>query len=210
MKKSFKYLLYLILFPLLIIGLYFSIAYIFTLFPKDISNTTVKKKNIHILYSSIHTDIVFNIKDINLSKFPKFKEKKVGYLAFGWGDKETYLNTPKLGDIKLSTTLKALFLNTPSLMHVSYIPNIFRYKNIKTIKLSNTQSNHLETSIIKNFSSKRKVYKGYEGEDFFYNAKDKYNLINTCNTWTGDKLRESNISVAYWTPFVWSIINSLP
>jgi hypothetical protein len=43
MKKIFKYFLYLILFPL--IGLYFSIAYIFTLFPKD-TPTTVKTKNI--------------------------------------------------------------------------------------------------------------------------------------------------------------------
>lgn len=210
MKKIFKYFLYLILFPLLIIGLYYLIAYVFTLFPKSTSKQTKQDATVHILYSRIHTDIVFNIKDINLSNFPKFKEKESGYLTFGWGDKETYLNTPQPEDIKLSTTLKALFINTPSLMHVSYIPNIFRYKSIKTIKLSNIQKKHLKISIMRSFSSKREGSQGYGKEDFFYSANNKYNLINTCNTWSGDKLRESNVSVPYWTPFVWSLTNVLP
>jgi uncharacterized protein (TIGR02117 family) len=209
MQKIFKYLL-LILFPLLIIGVYFFLAYIFTLFPKSMSKQTEETQSIYILYSSIHTDIVFNIKDINLSKLPEFKEKKTGYLAFGWGDKETYLNTPKIANIKLSTTLKALFINTPSLIHVNYIPNILRYKNIKIIKLSDPQKSHLKASIIKEISTKRMVYKGYEREDFFYTAKANYNLINTCNTWTGDRLREVNVSVPYWTPFVWSLTKTLP
>ena len=169
----------------------------------------MKQENtIHLLYSTIHSDIVFNIKDINLSRFPEFKQKK-GYLAFGWGDKETYLSTPNIDDIKLSTSLKALFINTPSLMHVSYIHNILRYRDIKKIKLSDTQKEHLKVSIMQSFSVKKTSYKGYDKEDFFYTAKAKYNLVNTCNTWTGDQLRESNVSMAYWTPFVWSVTNSL-
>ena len=141
MKKTFKYLFYLLVFPLLIVTLYFFIAYVFIFFPKTTSKQIEQNENIHILYSSIHTDIVFNIRDINLSRFPKFKKKRNGYLAFGWGDKETYLNTPNIDDIKISTSLKALFINTPSLMHVSYIPNILRYKDIKQIKLSSIQKN---------------------------------------------------------------------
>ena len=210
MKKIFKYFFYLILSLLSIIGLYFLVAYLFTFFPKNSLEQTREKNIIHILYSDIHSDIVFNIRDINLSKLPEFKEKKNGYLAFGWGDKETYLNTPNINDIKISTSLKALFINTPSLMHVSYIPNILRYKDIKQIKLSSIQKEHLKKSIMQNFSPKIKVYKGYGKEDFFYTAKGQYNFINTCNTWTGDKLRESNVSMPYWTPFVWSVTSPLP
>ena len=191
---------------LIIIASYFAIAYIFTFFPKNCNEKIVKNKTVYLLYSPIHTDIVFNIQEINLSNFPEFKEKKDGFLAFGWGDKETYLNTPNINDIKISTSLKALFINTPSLMHVSYLPNILRYKSIKPIALSDQQENYLKNSILQSFDFQKNVYQGYAKEDFFYTAKGHYNLINTCNTWTGDKLRESNLSMAYWTPFVWSII----
>ena len=210
MKKILKYLFYLILSALSIVGLYFFVAYLFTLFPKNNAQQTAEKNSIHILYSNIHSDIVFNIDDINLSKFPEFKKKKMGYLAFGWGDKEVYLNTPEISNIQLSSSLKAFFINTPSLMHVSYIFDILRYKAIKTIELSRTQKEHLKTSIMNSFNFKGKTYKGYGEEDFFYDANANYNFINTCNTWTGDKLRESNLSMPYWTPFVWSVTNSLP
>jgi uncharacterized protein (TIGR02117 family) len=210
MKKIFNYLLYLLFSLLFIVGLYFFVAFFFTLFPKKSSIETAKKHTIYILYSKIHTDIVFNINDINLSKFSEFKEKKTGYLAFGWGDKEVYLNTPEISNIQISSSLKAFFINTPSLMHVSYIHDLSRYKSVKNIKLSKTQKGHLKKSIMKSFNFKGKTYTGYGREDFFYAAKGNYNFINTCNTWTGDKLRESNVSMPYWTPFVWSITKTFP
>ena len=207
MKKIFKSLLYLTLFPLLIIMLYFSIAYLFTLFPQKAQKDELKKtENIYLLYSTIHTDIVFNIEDVNLSLLPQFKRKKRGYLAFGWGDKETYLTTPSINDFKLSTSLKALFLNTPSLMHVSYLPTLSNYKNIKKIQLSKAQKEQLKSSIMQSFDLQKQVYQGYGREDFFYSAKGAYNFINTCNSWVGDKLRDVNITIPYWTPFSWSLI----
>ena len=210
MKKFFKSLFSLLLFLLLLVALYFLSAYLFTLFPKTTPQKHKQEKEVYLLYSDIHSDIVFEIHDINLSKFPEFKHKKQGYLAFGWGDKETYLNTPNIADIKLSTTLKALFLNTPSLMHVSYIPNILQYQKVKTIQLSTPQYNHLKNSIMQSFNFKGERYKGYGREDFFYAAKGKYNLFQTCNSWTGDQLRDANLSMPYWTPLVWSVTNALP
>jgi len=210
MKKTFKYLFYLLLFPLLVVALYFFSAYIFMLFPKKTPQQTEQKSKIYILYSNIHSDIVFDIHDINLSKFPEFKHKKKGYLAFGWGDKETYLNTPNIENIKLSTSLKALFLNTPSLMHVSYIRNILRYQDTKTIPLSKRQHSHLRSSIMQSFNFKGEHYRGYGREDFFYEAKGAYNALHTCNSWTGDRLREANVSMPYWTPMVWSVTKAIP
>lgn len=210
MKKIFKYFLYLILFSLLTTSLYILIAYIFALFPKKNINILEQDKEVYVLYNQVHSDIVFKIQDLNISSFPNFQKKRTGYLAFGWGDKETYLNTPNINDIKISTSIKALFINTPSLMHISYLPNIHHYQNVKTIKLSKTQQTHLKASILKSFNLKEKVHKGYGKEDFFYTAKGGYNLIKTCNTWTGDQLRESNISMSYWTPLSQNVINALP
>ena len=210
MKKLLKYLLYFIFLILLSIGIYALTTYIFTLFPKKPINHLEQNKKIYILYNDFHSDIVFNIKELNMSKFPKFKNKKFGYLSFGWGDKETYLNTPDIKNIKISTTLKALFINSPSLMHVSYIRNIRQYKDVKTIKLSKEQQKVLKKSILNTFNFQEATYKGYGKQDIFYTAKGDYNFINTCNTWTGDKLREANVSMSYWTPISWSVTTDLP
>ena len=210
MKQISKYLLFFIVFLLLAIIIYFSIAYVFSLFPKKSIQYLENNKEVYVLYSPMHSDIVFNIQELNISNFPNFKKQKTGYLAFGWGDKETYLNTPNIKDIKISTSLKALFINTPSLMHVNYIPNIHRYKSVKILKLTSFQHKYLKTSILQSFNFKEKIHKGYGQEDCFYAAKGNYNLINTCNTWTGNKLRESNVSMSYWTPLSQNVIATLP
>jgi len=158
----------------------------------------------------MHTDIVFNIQEINSSYFPEFKNQKKGYLAFGWGDKETYLNTPTWNDIKVSTSLKALFINTPTLMHLTYYKEISYYTGVKQIKLSKRQYKLLIQNILKSFKNNGKTYRGYGEEDFFYTANGNYNLIQTCNSWTGDQLRNIGLPMSYWTPLSQNVISSLP
>ena len=209
-KKAFKILRTLILGILLLLAFYFTLAYLLTFFPKEVPNSASKEKSIYILYSDMHTDIVFKIEDINTQAFPEFNAYKKGYIAFGWGDKDTYLNTPTWDDLKVSTAFKALLLNTPSLMHVSYYSNIHYYKNVKTIMLSKAQQHYLEQRILENFSLPTKRYEGYGNEDYFYTATASYNIIHTCNSWTGDRLREANVSMSYWTPLSQNVTAMLP
>ena len=202
-----------ILFTLLII-LYFSTAFLLINFQTSDINSK-KDQTIYILYDSMHSDIVLEIKSINNKKLKtkpvSFSRDREGYLSFGWGDKETYLNTPTWNDIQLSTSLKALFINTPSLMHVTFYKDIHRFKNIKVIKLSQKGKEVLESSILKSFNlESNNSYKGYGKDDFFYPSVYNYNLFNTCNTWTGDRLREANVSMSYWTPLSSTVIDSLP
>jgi len=207
LKRIFSFLLLLIL----TVVLYFLLAYLFTLFPKMADNKhEVKTKKIYILYNEMHSDIVFETKDLNLSNYPEFQKKTEGYIAFGWGDKETYLNTPTWNDIKVSTSLKALFINTPSLMHLTYYRDIHCYKSIKEIQLSKKQYKQLVRNILNSFKNNGKRYRGYGREDFFYTAKNAYNLIQTCNTWTGEQLRNVGVSMSYWTPLSQNVISSLP
>jgi len=210
MKKVFRSFIQLIIFLILALILYFLLSYLLTFFPKQATSNETKERSIYILYSPMHTDIVFNIEEMNTANFPEFKNRREGYLAFGWGDKETYLNTPTWDKLKTSTALKALFINTPSVMHLSYFRDIHRYRDIKKIELSKNQFNYLIETILQQFNSQKKIYRGYGRDDFFYDAKGSYNIINTCNTWTGTKLREANISVSYWTPLSQNVIASLP
>jgi len=212
MKPIFKNIFTISILLVLIVLFYFLLAYLFSFFPKITTPipTEAKNKKVYLLYNEMHSDIVFKVQELNLSIFPEFKRKKNGYLAFGWGDKETYLNTPTWNNIKLSTSLKALFLNTPSLMHLTYYKDIFQYKNIKEIQLTQKQYKKLIGNILKSFKSNGKSYKGYGREDFFYTANGTYSLIQTCNTWTGDQLRSIGIPMSYWTPLSQNITVNLP
>jgi uncharacterized protein (TIGR02117 family) len=189
---------------------YFLLSYLFTFFPKNSSKTQVNEAEVYLLYNEMHTDILFNIKEINLSKLPQFKQYKKGYLAFGWGDKETYLNTPTWKEMKVSTTLKALFLNTSSLMHLTYYASITSFKEIKRIQLSSQSLKNLEKNIFKSFAFDRKRYRGYGRNDFFYSANGEYNIFQTCNSWTGEQLRNVGVKMSYWTPLSQNITASLP
>ena len=211
-KKILKGLMFLILVPIF----YGLVSYLFMLFPSNGSTTDKpKEQKIYILYSSMHTDIVFNLEsskvDWNRLLPQVVKGRKRGYLGFGWGDKETYLNTPTWDDLKYSTALKALFLNTPSLLHVGYYRDIHYYQEVKEIALSQQQFEALEQGLQKEFSKEPHYEaKGFGRDDAFYSSKRVYNAIKTCNSWSGDRLREANISMSYWTPFSFNVVNSLP
>jgi len=211
--KSIKFILKFLLFITLIIILYFSTAYLLTFLPSK-QEENRRTEDIYILYNTMHSDILLNTRGLNKElkrELTSLIKKREGYLAFGWGDKETYLNTPTWNDIKISTSLKALFINTPSLMHVSFYRDINRFRYIKHIKLSKKEKEKLEASILKSFDLERdEEYQGYGRDDLFYPSVYNYNLFNTCNTWTGDRLREANLSISYWTPLSYNIIDSLP
>ena len=191
---------------------YISTAFLLSFFPHQ-NKSPLSEEKIYILYDNVHSDILFNLESISeewIKNLPIIKNKKRGYIAFGWGDKETYLNTPTWNDIKISTSLKALFINTPSLMHITYYNNIDYFRGVKSINISQKQNKKIKKSIFKSFNFKEKIYNGYGYNDLFYTSPYKYNFIYTCNTWTGEILRNSNIKMSYWTPFSKNIINSLP
>ena len=198
------------------VGLYVLLAYIFMFFPSKNSYTnTPKKQTIYILYSPMHTDIVINIENSKIDWNRLLPEviqgRERGYLGFGWGDKETYLNTPTWDDLKISTALKALFFNTPSLLHVGYYRDIHNYQELKEVNLTQKQFKTLEQGLKREFYKKPHYEaKGFGKDDAFYTSKRVYNVLDTCNTWSGDRLREANISMSYWTPFSFNVVGAFP
>ena len=211
--RVLKWIIYIFL---IFIALYSLVAYILTFFPKKggISGGRVEKK-VYIYYDNMHSGIILNMEASKRewkTLFPQLlKGREVGYLEFGWGDKDTYLNTPSWGELNPITAFKALFLNTPSLLHIIYHPNISNSStHIRELKVTKKQYMAIESAIINTLGDKPHIkFRGYWENDSFYGAKGEYNIFNTCNTWTGDILREANITMSYWTPFSYCVISSL-
>ena len=82
--------------------------------------------DIFIKSNPAHVDIVLPIKtperDWSLAlPFGLFEPAKddFKYIAFGWGDKGFYLNTPTWADLTAETAIRAVFLPSESAMHVT-------------------------------------------------------------------------------------------
>ena len=159
--------------------------------------------------TGIHTNILVPVKNDIFDWNNYLKIDEIGnsssnykYLSFGWGDRAFYLTTPTLADLNLITTFKALFLPTPSAMHVEgylAIPNV----EIKCVRLN--QTNYLDLiQFIKDslqINAKGKaiqIGQGYSADSAFYEAKGNYSILRNCNSWTAEGLNKANINTPRW------------
>jgi len=85
-------------------------------------NLPNRNNEIYVVSNGVHTDIILPLESINTQIIQNLHlHPNTKYVAFGWGDKGFYLNTPTWGDLTFSTAVNALFLKSQSAIHV---PNI--------------------------------------------------------------------------------------
>jgi len=196
------------------IFLYILIGYIMLFFPKNGEGSFGGDRRVYLYYDLLHTNIIIDITEDNKSRWERlFPElllnRDFKYLEFGLGDMETYLTTKEWKDLKFTTALRALFLNTDSVIHISYFNNL-DLSRVKELRLTNTQYSALLKSLIDSFGDSPKfISYGYFSYDGFYRAIYTYNLLFTCNTWVGELLKDANVTVAWWTPFSYPLVESI-
>lgn len=179
--------------------------------PKDYTN---KDKRIYVASNGVHSDIIIPVQNIsNQLKSRLLIDESTNYMAFGWGDKGFFINTPTWGDLTLSVAIKAVFLDSPTAMHLT------PYKKIglewKSVQLSELQLSKINELIYNSFqiNTDRNFIeiKGYSYgmNDRFYEAIGSYSCLFTCNTWTNSVLKSSDIKTAIWTPFDFGVLKHL-
>jgi len=194
--------------------IYFLAAVVLSLISTPTEPANGSDVAIYILTNGDHTDIVAPIRNnvIDWSTEIKFQDTKSNdttarYVAFGWGDKGFFLNTPTWAQLKFSTAFNAVFgLSTPA-MHTSFYRAIHEGPNCKRIMLSSSQYGRLVTYITRSFrtnaSGQFENIKAspYDINDAFYEANYTYSLFYTCNTWTNNALKACGQKACLWTPF---------
>lgn len=222
-RRLFRYSIRFVLSILLFIGLYFLTAWLCTFFrSNENADNSRGEVEIFIQTNGVHTDIIMPVvcgtHDWREHFDPAQAEEADSlcpYMAIGWGDKGFYLETPTWGDLKFSTAFKALFWLGSGAMHVTWYDHRPAPSNTcKSVRLSASAFEKLCETIKKdlllsNGSPALIDHPGYGSMDAFYESVETYNLFRTCNVWTGDKLRESGVGVAPWTPFDWGVFAGL-
>ena len=121
-----------------------------------------------------------------------------GYVAIGWGEKGFYLGTPTWREVRPSLILHALAGGGETLMHVEHVPG--PAPGDRAIVLTPAEYRRLAAFVAASFRRGGRRYRGYDANDVFYDARGRYDLARTCNSWTGDALRGAGVRVGRWTP----------
>jgi len=202
-----------------IVSFYLSMAFVFSFFPSTVI-CEKKEHKIYIYHNNqrlSHTEIIMKVsffKEDFIKAFPSLLHNNVnGYIAFSYGDRDFMMDESGFDELNITLALRGLFVDTPALIKVGHYAAIAKEK-CQEVKLSQKCLSHLKESILRSFVQKdgknvryHDRYKRYY--IYYYQAKNNYNLFHTCNTWTGDRLREAGVSMPYWTPFAENITSNL-
>lgn len=127
------------------------------------------------------------------------------HVAFGWGDRDFYVNTPRWRDLRPMTVVNAAIGSDDTVMYVERIAEPRPAAHVRRVLLRPEEYARLTTFIRQSFdvgpSGVAGAQPGYADHDSFYTAKGRYTAFNTCNTWTGRALRTAGVRLGVWTPF---------
>ena len=170
---------------------------------------------IYIQTNGDHTDIIVPVKnqvkdwtgEISYQNTIS-KDTTCNYVAIGWGDKGFYLNTPTWSQLKFSVAFRAAFALSTSAIHATFCKDLRENADCKKIMISNAQYAGLIAFIDNSFKRDAnghviniRTTANYDNEDAFYEAKRKYNLFYTCNTWANNALKACGQKACLWTVF---------
>ncbi|MDP2089667.1 MAG: DUF2459 domain-containing protein [Flavobacteriaceae bacterium] len=205
--KILKYIIKGIIVLILIPIAYVILSLILTYIPHHSKiQYSPKNESIYLQTNGVHLSIILNKNQIAP---PLLKDLKIDdndrYFSFAWGDKNFYLNTPTWSDLTFKNSFIALFLKSPTLIHIT------RYQEMRTnwveIKIDKSQLAKLNKYLYNSFyldDAHQKVlveHQFYADNDNFYEAKGNYTCFKTCNSWVNSAFKQSDLKSCLWTPF---------
>jgi len=128
------------------------------------------------------------------------------WIAFGWGDRAFYLNTPTWADLDAGTAWRALTAQGPSAMHVEYVRQPERY-DVRKLWLGDDEYARLVAYVRSGFrrdaggAPVRIDHPGYFATDAFFEGTGSYSAVLTSNDWVRRGLAQAGVRTARWSPF---------
>lgn len=166
---------------------------------------------IYIHSNDVHTDIVVpvnhSVKDWREFIDPsltKAGNADFQWVAFGWGDKGFYLDTPEWSDLKVSTALVAMFYLGTSAMHVTFHPTMEAGELCKMVTISPTAYqqliDYIHLGFVTNGDNQPQLIPNaaYGSNDLFFEGQGAYSLVYTCNSWANGCLKAGGLPACAW------------
>jgi uncharacterized protein (TIGR02117 family) len=165
-----------------------------------------EKKPVYVTTNGVHLSIIVPLNQLDTA-FAEELELTPGtrFVSFGWGDRGFYLTTPTWADLTFKTAFRALFLRTPSAMHIDDYS--FRGNSWHEVQLCPEQQGKLLADIRTSFTTDSLghiiviPHAGYTPSDRFFEANGHFTCFRTCNVWVNDALKTAGIPTSIWSPF---------
>jgi len=195
--------------------LYLALAVVLSLIPTAPTPTAATPdREIYVSSNRVHADFI-----LPAAYVPPPLLAQLGYLAdypylaFGWGDKGFYLDTPTWAELQASTAVRAMLLPSPTAVHVTGHAAVG--SDWAHLRVTQDQIDLLNVFIADAFAvngSGRLQHiddAGYGNNDEFYEATGSYSALYTCNNWVNEGLKLIGFKTALWSPSEWGIMRWL-
>ena len=197
---------------MMIIGLYFSAAFIGSSIP--VNNDWRQPKNgipIFVETNGVHVSVIVPItlagEDLSDLIRPDQLSDPMLYgthVMVGWGHGAVYRHTKTWSDVKVGDVASAIFGSDFTTLHVYHLvdPQPTSYR--KQLRVTPAQYHKIITQIRTTFRLDKQGHSvatpAYGPNNLFYDSYGHYNALHTCNNWTGDVLRKAGVRIGIWTP----------
>lgn len=134
----------------------------------------------------------------------------VGYVIVGWGARDFYTMTPEWADLSAGATLRAITGDASVLRIDTVAPNI-AFDQVPQLSLSSAQYTALlaEISATAAPDAIGLEVQGHRPTSGFVEARGRFHILRTCNTWVGRVLRRAGVPMGAWTPTPYAVRLSL-
>ena len=205
MKALGILLLKILLGVVVLLLIYIVVSFVFSRIPVNTKQPDCdKNKFIFLNTNGVHLDIAIPKEELVDEFVQGIKIKPSDkYVSIGWGDRGFYVNTPTWADLTVKVAVRAMFLKSKTLMHVT------KYEEVEVhwvkIPVCQEQLNDLKAYITASFKATNQQVIELEGHSYgdndeFYEAKGSYSLFKTCNTWANKAMKKAGLKTAFWTP----------
>jgi uncharacterized protein (TIGR02117 family) len=171
---------------------------------------------IYLANNGVHADIIMPASVQGLEWEPLVPRRHFAapdptaqWVAFGSGEEQVYLETPRWRDITLDTIWSGL-TGGKRVMHVEWVSDL-SYAD-REIRLRPEEYRRLWAAIRADFEQGRDGkpvridHSGYGCCDAFYWATGQANMVYTCNVWAANRLRIAGVETSLWPPFVQGLV----
>lgn len=173
---------------------------------------------VYLQSNGVHVDLVLPARAAGLDLYALVPPRQAadpasaqGWVGFGWGQREFYLQTEQWADLRPEVALRAV-VGGPALVHVEHRgqPRPGE-EGIRALRLESAAYRQLAAYVAGAFARGPQgeaipVAPGYGRDDLFYEAKGRYSALHTSNQWTSDGLARAGVAIGLWTPFAQGIM----
>ena len=129
------------------------------------------------------------------------------YIAYGWGERDFFLNTPTWADFDLGTAIGSLLWQDDVLMRVQPVWARPEGDMVRVLRVTPDQRDAIvafvRASIRFDAGGHVTIVPStlYDPGGVFLEGRGTYTPFYTCNEWVNDGLKQAGIRTALWSPF---------